>query len=370
MYVSIAVVRAIMGELERRGLSSAAVLAECGVDPGLLADAGAEIAVADYARIVEATIACAPEADFGLSAGRNAPTGAAHVVGFVLVSSRTLREAITMFQRYASLLFEGSEWTFVESEDEARFGFVHPHVAGPVARFEAELVMSYVLTRISLHFLGPNARLERARFAHPEPSWGEAYARTFQCPVEFGASSNELVFDRACLDVIQLHADAWVCELLRDRAERLLRERRSDDRLRGRVKDVLKLRMPSGDTQADAVAREVGLTTRTLRRKLSLLGCTLRELSDEARQELACHALCSPDRSIKDIAYALGFAEPSAFHRAFKRWTGLTPHQFRSQQATGRARRDSSIEALAPRRGYAEVLPFTRALAISASASG
>jgi AraC-like DNA-binding protein len=128
--------------------------------------------------------------------------------------------------------------------------------------------------------------------------------------------------------------------------------------------------MPSGDTQADAVAREVGLTTRTLRRKLSLLGCTLRELSDEARQELACHALSAPDRSIKDVAYALGFAEPSAFHRAFKRWTGLTPHQFRSQQATGRARRDSSIEARAPRRGYAEVLPFTRALAISASASG
>jgi AraC-like DNA-binding protein len=364
MYVSIAVVRAIVGELERQGLSSEAVLSECGLDPRLLADPGTEIPVGDYARIVEAVIARAPDPAFGLLAGLHAPTGAAHVLGFVLVNSRTLRDAILMFQRYASLLLEGSEWSFLESSEEASFGFVHGHVAGPVARFEAELVLTYVLARFRLHFLGPNARLERVRFVHPEPAWSDVYARIFRCPVEFGAARNELVFDRDFLDVVQLHSDAWVCELLRDRAELLLRERRSDDRLRGRVKDVLKYRLSSGDTQADAVAREVGLTTRTLRRKLSLLGCTLRELSDEARRELACQALRSPDRSIKDVAYELGFAEPSAFHRAFKRWTGLTPHQFRSAEIAGRRRRQSSIEELAPR-GYAEVIAFAPALAAS-----
>jgi AraC-like DNA-binding protein len=348
MYVSIAVVRAVVGELERQGLSGEAVLNECGLDPRLLADAGAEIPVGDYARVVEAVIARAPDRASGLLAGLHAPTGAAHVLGFVLVNSRTLRDAIVMFQRYAALLLEGAEWTFRESEEETSFGFVHPHVAGPVARFEAELVLTYVLARIGLHFLGPNARVERVRFVHAEPAWSDVYARVFRCPVEFGAARNELVFDRAFLDVVQLHSDAWVCELLRDRAELLLRERRSDDRLRGRVKDVLKYRLPLGDAQADVVARELGLTARTLRRKLSHLGCTLRELSDEARRELACHALRSPERSIKDVAYELGFAEPSAFHRAFKRWTGLTPHQFRSTERE-RRRRTSSIEALAPR---------------------
>jgi AraC-like DNA-binding protein len=287
------------------------------------------------------------------------------VLGFVLVNSRTLRDAICMFQRYASLLLEGAEWTFSEGEEEARFGFVHPHVSGAVARFEAELVLSYVLSRIGLHFLGPHARLDRVRFVHPCPAWADVYTRVFQCPVEFDAPRNELVFDRAFLDVIQLHSDTWVCELLRDRAELLLRERRSDDRLKSRVKDVLKYRLPSGDAQADAVARELGLTTRTLRRKLSLLGCTLRELSDEARRELACNALRCPDRSIKDVAYGLGFAEPSAFHRAFKRWTGLTPQQFRATEDEGsRRRRESHIEALAPR-GYAEVIPFARPLTAS-----
>ncbi len=347
MYVSIAVLRAIVGELDRQGLSGEAVLEASGLSPQILADPGGAVAVGDYAKFVEEAIARCGNPALGLLAGWHAPTGAAHVLGFVLVNSTTLRDAIHMFQRYSSLIMEGAEWTFAEADAEARFGFVHPHVSGDVARFEAEMLLTYVLSRIGLHFIGRQARLFEARFAHSEPPWADTYRRIYDCRVTFGAARNELVFDPEFLDITQLHSDAWVCELLKERAELLLRERRSDDRLRTRVKDVLKYQLPRGQSQAEDVARAIGLTPRTLRRRLSNLGCTLRELSDEARKELACEGILSPKRSIKDIAYDLGFAEPSAFHRAFKRWTGLTPQQFRATHRASEAASPSTPPAAA-----------------------
>lgn len=330
MYVSVAVVRAILGELERQGIAGDWLLEACGITSDHLADPAAQLPIADYKRVVEEAVARSAIPATGLKAGWHAPTGAAHLIGFILVNSRTLRDAIRAFMRYSSIVLEDAEWTFVEAEEEASFGFVHPHVNGVVARFEAEMVLSFVLTRVGLHFLGPGARLREVRFMHAEPAWAEAYRCTFGCQVVFGADRNELVFDRRYLDVAQLHADASFCQLLCERAEQLMGERRSDQRLRSRVKDVLKYKLPIGQVQADDVARELRITPRTLRRKLGLLGCTLRELFDEARKELACEAMRRPEQPIKDLAYDLGFAEPSAFHRAFKRWTGITPQQFRA----------------------------------------
>jgi AraC-like DNA-binding protein len=333
MYVSVAVVRAILGEIERQGIASDWVLEASGLSSDRLADPAAQLPIAEYKRLVEEVIARSAIPASGLKAGWHAPTGAAHLVGFILVNSRTLRDAIRMFMRYSPLVLEDAEWTFLEGEEDASFGFVHPHVSGDVARFEAEMILSFVLTRVGLHFLGPGSRLREARFAFPEPAWSEAYRCTFGCPIVFGAERNELVFDRRYLDVAQLHADASFCQLLCERAEVLLGDRRSDQRLKSRVKDVLKYKLPIGQVQADDVARELRITPRTLRRKLGVLGCTLRELFDEARKELACDAMRRPEQPIKDLAYDLGFAEPSAFHRAFKRWTGITPQQFRAGDA-------------------------------------
>lgn len=329
MYVSVAVVRAVLGELTRQGISSDEMLPLCGLSPERLEDPSGQVSIAEYTKVIEEALARSSTPAFGLKAGAHAPTGAAHVLGFIIVNSRTLRDAIRAFRKYSTLVMEEAEWTFVEQDDEATFGFLHPHVSGAVARCEAEMLVSFMIARIGLHFLGPTSRLREVRFVHEAPAWTEAY-EAFGCRVVFGAARNEIVFDAKYLDVAQLHCDTAFCQLLCDRADRLLGERRSDDRLRDRVKDVLKYQLPLGQVQADDVAKALRITPRTLRRKLGLLGCNLRELFDEARKELACDAMRRPEQPIKDLAYDLGFAEPSAFHRAFKRWTGTTPQQFRA----------------------------------------
>jgi AraC-like DNA-binding protein len=336
MYVSNALIRAVVTELEREGVDGDELFEAAALDPKSLADPGGDLSIEDYVRLVSTAIERAPDPAFGLKAGWHAPTGAAHVVGFALVNSRTLRDAIQTFLRYSSLIMEGAAWSLTESSGMARFGYTNALVEGEVARFEAELVMSFLLARFGVPFIGTRAELEAACFCHPAPPWVEVYERVFPCELHFEAEQNELVFARAYLDVPQLCSDEWIFELLRERADTLLRARHSDERLAERVKDLVKYQLGLGQLDASLVAQELGVSPRTLRRRLSGLGCSLRDLYDETRKELACAALTRSDRSIKEVCYGLGFSEPSAFYRAFKRWTGLTPQQFRASSAEPR----------------------------------
>jgi AraC-like DNA-binding protein len=115
--------------------------------------------------------------------------------------------------------------------------------------------------------------------------------------------------------------------MLGDTAERLLREREGATTV-DRVRTVLRYRRDLSDVDSTTLAAAVGLTPRALRRRLGAEGASLTTLLDEARLRLACEDLKRPDSSIKEISDRLGFSEPSAFHRAFKRWTGQTPAQF------------------------------------------
>jgi hypothetical protein len=204
MYVSVAIVRAILDELVRQGLPKASLLEAVGARPGLLSDPGGKIRVTDYAHIVQEALALAPTPGLGLAAGWRAKTSPEHIVGFVLVNSRTLRDAIHLYHRYAPLMFQDGVWLVAESGDEARFGFAHPHMWGPVAQCESELVLSFALSRFRRHFLGQHAPMREVRFQHEAPESQALYERVFQCPVRFGASTNEVVFDRTYLDAARL----------------------------------------------------------------------------------------------------------------------------------------------------------------------
>jgi len=153
----------------------------------------------------------------------------------------------------------------------------------------------------------------------------------FRCPVRFAAAANEIVFNRRLLDLQQLHRDEILCELLRERADQLLADTHTTERLAERIIDGLKLQLQLGGTDPAQVAQRLGMTLRSLQRRLQSSSLSMSRLIDDARREVACASLRRRDVPIKDIAHRLGFSEPSAFHRAFKRWTGMTPAQFRQR---------------------------------------
>jgi len=140
------------------------------------------------------------------------------------------------------------------------------------------------------------------------------------------------VFPRERLDLEQVHGDATLRAMLADSAERLLREREDLSTVE-RVRTLLRYRRDLSELDATTLAHAVGLSPRALRRRLGLEGVSVTSLLDEARLRLACEDLRRPESSIKEIAERLGFSEASAFHRAFKRWTGVTPAQYSKQTA-------------------------------------
>lgn len=167
------------------------------------------------------------------------------------------------------------------------------------------------------------------RFQHPAPSDIREHERIFRCPVRFGAAANEFVFDSAYLTLPIVKADPSLCALLDRHAEGLLAKYPREDSLVERVRTILKDELNGGDASLESVARQLSLSERTLQRKLRALGTSHNELLDQMRKDLAVRYLREPEMAVCEVAYLLGFSESSAFHRAFKRWTGTSPNEFR-----------------------------------------
>jgi AraC-like DNA-binding protein len=334
MNVSITIVRAIVDELQRRGVPPAEVCARAGFEPEELADATARISVERYEKAVSAALALSSDPALGLRVAWSAPAGALHVVGHLLVNCESMRDAIDQFFRFSPLILEGTSWSLSEDGDLARFVYAQQLVAAPEhARFDAEFCLTLVL-KLGFQLIGREAPPTLVRFRHTTPPYARDYEPIFGTAVVFEQETNEIVFKRKYLDLPQMHRDETVRELLRGRAEDLL-ARRGADELPHRIGALLRGDSNLATLDVGQLAQRLGITPRSLQRRLRERGISLTELFETAKRDVACSALHAPKASIKDIAYRLGFSEPSAFHRAFKRWTGTTPAEFRRRALAG-----------------------------------
>jgi AraC-like DNA-binding protein len=330
MYLSIAVARAIVDELIRQGIPVETACARTALVPIELADAGARLPIDRVRHIIGAAVALSTTPALGLRVGESAPIGTCTLIGHLLTSAGSARDAIGLLVRYSALISEGAAFQLIEHGGDARLVYVHRISESRYERFASECALSFALRRI-IQISGADNRPVGARFRHAAPAYLDEYERIFRCPVAFEQPANELVFARELLDQPQLHRDDALCDLLQQRAEQQLAHAFTDERLGGRVVELLKRQLPA--TDLERLALELGVPLRSLQRRLRERGLSLSRLHDEARRDVACATLRRPEVPIKDVAFGIGFSEPSAFYRAFKRWTGRTPAQFREDCA-------------------------------------
>ena len=330
MYLSIHIVRAIADELLHEGVAIEDFCGRAGLDAAELADGTLRLPIERATAVIGAAMELSKTPALGLRVGASAPLKALHVVGHMLSSCADMREAVQVFLHYSSLVFEGGGFLLSERAGEGRFSYAHPYPGSRFERFAAEVALAVVL-RMGLQITGPDKRPKEVRFRYPDPGYAAEYERVFGCPVRFDQPANELVFDPALLDLPQVHRDELLCQLLREGADRLLSQTAATERLAERILEALKLQLELGATDPDRLASRFGMTLRSLQRRLKSSQLSLTQLLDEARREFACAQLRLPDVAIKQVAEQLGFSEPSAFYRAFKRWTGKTPARFRTE---------------------------------------
>ena len=142
-----------------------------------------------------------------------------------------------------------------------------------------------------------------------------------------------MVLDEAALGLAHPGSDPQLCELLEHHAQQQLRRLPGAEDFSAEVRRVLGATLRRGDARISAVAKELAMSGRSLQRRLNAEGSSFREELDRVRSELAVRLLSEGEADVREVAYLLGFSEPSAFHRAFKRWTGTTPAAYRNHQA-------------------------------------
>ncbi|WP_044875294.1 AraC family transcriptional regulator [Pseudomonas sp. LFM046] len=311
-----------------QGLTLEQCLAGTGLDWRLLGDPGAEV---DASQELELMRNLARELGqrpgMGLQAGKRYRLNTYGIWGFALLSSSTFRSAAQLGLRYLDLTYAFHSMRLEEQDDEARLLLVDQDLPEDLQAFLLERDVSGAL---SVHRDLVNAELpvREARFRIAEPADIEPWRELLGVAPRFGASDNCVVFARALLDLPLPGANSLVAQHCEEQCKAILARRRKRAGFAGRIRDLL-LARPGQLPDMERLAQELHMTSRTLRRKLAAEDTSFRQLQEEVLGALAEELLVSTGLSLEEIAERLGYGDVSNFIHAFKRWKGVTPHQYR-----------------------------------------
>ncbi len=322
--------RAMVGACERLGLDTEAMLRAVGISRETLEDPDARLEAGKVSALWAKAYELSGDPVLSLHAAEACPLGAYKVIDFMGSSAGTVGEAFRCASRYFSLINTAIRLPIDESGDPVTFDVVDDD-GGPtaVSRPYAE----YCFAAFVLHIraaTGVGFPVERLTFVHRAPSDIREHERLFGCPVEFGAKHNRLSLGRAVWETPTTGANPGVLQVLIEHADLLLEKLPRGPDLVERTRRAIGERLRGADSSLEAVARELGTSGRSLQRHLNDLGYSYQALADEVRAATARLYLDQPDIAVSEVAYLLGFADQSTFHRAFKRWTGQTPARSRA----------------------------------------
>jgi AraC-like DNA-binding protein len=343
MEISTNILRGFAAVLREKGIPTRELLREAGVDERTLERAVPATPLDEAVRIITTSYRLSKDPALALRVGSRAPIQSLGMLGELAVHCPTVRACLTEAEAYLPLALPMCRFRLVEEGKDAHFIFEPPFADPLTLRFTTELSLAFA-ARIGRHFASFGEAPSEVAVRHGRPRYADAYSETFGCPIRFDAPRNEIVFPAALLDVPQPFLDDSLFRLLKRRADDLMLQERTRDLLHERVRHVLRHEVDLSSVNPGSIARRLGVSPRSLRRRLGDEGHSLSALTDEVRRELSLSELLNPDVPIKRIADRVGFSEVSAFHRAFKRWTGVTPARYRAQTSLGHS---TSSDALA-----------------------
>ncbi len=309
------------------GVDPDSLLQELSIDRALVDDPEARIPFRKYAAMFEAAAERSGDDCFGLHLGVKAEPQMFDVLGYAVMSCPTLEAALHTACRYTRVLYDDEMRLDVEGDvAHLMFRIVGPDVTS--CRQAAEDKGAHL--RSIVHVLArAELRLLEVRFEHPAPANSEEHRRIFDCPVLFEQAFNALTFEAALLEGKLATADERLLRIMVRVIERALRELPPPDEFLEKVRQFVLASLPQGNISSADMAQRLCMSARTFQRRFAEHGMTYHRFLNQTRYALSLSYLRQPKLSISEIAFLLGYMDVSAFSRAFVRWAGLTPGEYR-----------------------------------------
>lgn len=276
----------------------------------------------------------APDMQFGFSLGQRADLRRFGLWGYGALTAPDLEQALKMLVEQGHHAFGDLTWTLTEMDEGVGLSAAlhHSHPGATPERqqydeFLASLILTALRTASAQHLIPL-----RVSFAHPQRAGVlPDMAAFFGCTPQFGAAALQLIFARSDLARPLISADPILHRMLRDYAKRL-NEQGNENGLVQQVEQAISLRLSSGEASLAEVAEDLGMSARSLSRKLAAREQSFFAILERLRHDLAIQYLFNSDLVLAEIAHALGYSGLSSFNDAFKRWTGQSPGQFRQRR--------------------------------------
>jgi AraC-like DNA-binding protein len=330
--ISLSAATGLLEAIQAAGGNPEQVVRSVGLSPATISKSDGFIPCAQFARLLDEAARATGDDCFGLHFGERFNPKNVGPLAYVLVNSPTIEAGFQNAGRYLSVHNQAAKVSF---DVDGRFAYARhvlddPSIEAP--RHHNEYSLAVALNLIRLMAGSDWAPLE-AHFAHPDPGRHSEPLRVFGAPVSFGRAANAFVVEREFLDRQVPAADQRLYPILRRYLDEVLTEVPREDDLLASVRRAIAESMRHGEPSLTTVGKRIATGPRTLQRRLKDQGVEFKGLVDETRRLFALTYLRDPGNTLAEIAYLLGYSEVSAFNRAFRRWTGSTPSDYRRRAA-------------------------------------
>lgn len=323
----------IINAAEQYGLDPEALLHAAGLDRERMEDPDTRVPVSTIWNLWRIIVERVQEPDLGVNLGRRASAKDFGLVGYILVHSRTLGDALRRMARYAHILTQAIEITLREDENSVEVVIAgDPRLDALRHPVDARLAS---LVAVARELTGTEISPARVHFPYPRPVRLGEHQGFFRCPLEFDRDEAAVVFHAADAQRSLENADETLVGYLDQLADDVLEALARPGSFVDEVRRAIWLELSDGSPSLKLAASRLGVSVRTLQRRLREEDTSFAEVLDEFRHDLAIHLLRDRRLAIYEVAFLLGYSDPSTFYRAFRRWWGTSPHDFRKMLDIG-----------------------------------
>jgi len=313
------------------GIAPEELLAQAGIDAQFAGNPTALVPLIDVMRLFAVVLARTGDNTLGLQLGAHVQVRSYPVLGYVIMGSANIGEAIERLLRFERIVGELGRASLEDNNGVMLLRWDCP-IPDPYARYLRDAAVAGWIG-LSRALVDVVTSPQEVRFEHAAPPAAERaqYEAFFGCPVQFGCARTGIVFPREWLALPLRSADPALGNIMEEHAARLLADFSSGINLVNEVRSAVYRRLASGEPDIETIAEDLGMASRALQARLRKSEITFSELVDDVRRSAAAVLLEDERLTLVNAAFLLGFAEQSSFTRAFRRWYGMAPGEYRKR---------------------------------------